>query len=227
MEEKERKIMSKKQFAVLGVGRFGQATARKLSQMGHDVLAVDRNEEAVDTVADEVTHAVIADITDEDAMGDLGLSNFDAVIVTLGHDLQASVLAVVLAKEAGAKYVIAKAMDDLQVKILEKIGADRIVMPERDMGVRLAQRLAAKNVTDFMELSDDYVFTELKLPEKWAGKNLRQLDVRARYGANVVAVRSAEGKLNVSPAADDPLQSGDFLIMLAPKTMLEKLDAIG
>ena len=219
--------MSKKQFAVLGVGRFGQATARKLSQMGHDVLAVDRNEEAVDTVADEVTHAVIADITDEDAMGDLGLSNFDAVIVTLGHDLQASVLAVVLAKEAGAKYVIAKAMDDLQVKILEKIGADRIVMPERDMGVRLAQRLAAKNVTDFMELSDDYVFTELKLPEKWAGKNLRQLDVRARYGANVVAVRSAEGKLNVSPAADDPLQSGDFLIMLAPKTMLEKLDAIG
>ena len=227
MEEKERKIMSKKQFAVLGVGRFGQATARKLSQMGHDVLAVDRNEEAVDTVADEVTHAVIADITDEDAMGDLGLSNFDAVIVTLGHDLQASVLAVVLAKEAGAKYVVAKAMDDLQVKILGKIGADRIVMPERDMGVRLAQRLAAKNVTDFMELSDDYVFTELKLPEKWAGKNLRQLDVRARYGANVVAVRSAEGKLNVSPAADDPLQSGDFLIMLAPKTMLEKLDAIG
>ena len=219
--------MSKKQFAVLGVGRFGQATARKLSQMGHDVLAVDRNEEAVDTVADEVTHAVIADITDEDAMGDLGLSNFDAVIVTLGHDLQASVLAVVLAKEAGAKYVVAKAMDDLQVKILEKIGADRIVMPERDMGVRLAQRLAAKNVTDFMELSDDYVFTELKLPEKWAGKNLRQLDVRARYGANVVAVRSAGGKLNVSPAADAPLQNGDFLIMLAPKTMLEKLDAIG
>ena len=219
--------MSKKQFAVLGVGRFGQATARKLSQMGHDVLAVDRNEEAIDTVADEVTHAIIADITDEDAMGDLGLSNFDAVIVTLGHDLQASVLAVVLAKEAGAKHVVAKAMDDLQAKILEKIGADRIVMPERDMGVRLAQRLAAKNVTDFMELSDDYAFTELKLPEKWAGKNLRQLDVRARYGANVVAVRSAEGKLNVSPAADDPLQSGDFLIMLAPKTMLEKLDAIG
>lgn len=216
--------MAKKQFAVIGVGRFGLSTAQKLCAMGHDVLVVDQNEELISAAADKVTHAVIADITDEEAVSELGLSNFDAVVVTIGHSLQASVMAVVMAKEAGARYVVAKAMDDLHAKILEKVGADRIVMPERDMGIRLAQRLVANNVTDFMELSEEYTFTEMKLPEKWVGRSLRQLDLRAKYGANVVAVRSHGGVLNISPAPDEPLQSGDCLIMIARKNVIEKLD---
>ena len=216
--------MSKKQFAIIGMGRFGRATAQKLCAMGHDVLAVDKNEELISAAADEVTHAIIADITDEDAVADLELANFDAVVVTIGHNLQASVMAVVLAKEAGARHVVAKAMDDLHAKILEKVGADRIVMPERDMGIRLAQRLVANNVMDFMDLSEQYTFTEIRLPEKWAGKNLRQLDMRAKYGANVVAVRTPGGTLNISPAADETLHSGDCLIMVAPKGVVEKLD---
>lgn len=216
--------MARKQFAILGMGRFGSAMGRTLASMGHDVLAVDSDEIRINDIADEVTHALIMDITDEENIRQLGLSNFDVVVVSIGHDLQASIMAVVLAKESGAKTVIAKATDDLHAKILEKVGADRIVMPEKDMGARLAQKLVSNNVLDFIELSNDYCFTDMQCPEKWVGKTLRQLDLRGRYGANVVALCSEKGEMNISPEPDIPLHHGDRIILIAPKTVVEKMD---
>ena len=216
--------MFRKQFAVIGMGRFGRATAKSLAALGHEVLAVDRSEERINDIAPHVTHALILDVTDETAMGELGLSNFDTVVVAIGNALQASIMAVVLAKENGAKHVVAKALDDMHAKVLQKVGADQIIMPERDMGARLAQRLVSKNIVDFIELSDDYGFTEMLLPAKWVGKNLRQLDLRAKYGANVVAVCGKGGKMNISPAADAPLSEGDRLIIIAPNGVMEKID---
>ena len=216
--------MARKQFAIIGMGRFGSAMARSLNRLGHEVLAVDNDEERLNGIADDVTHALIMDVTDEEAVQQLGLANFDTVVVAIGHDLQASIMAVVLAKEEGAKMVIAKAIDDLHYKVLEKVGADKIIMPERDMGARLAQKLVSNNVLDFIELSNDYGFTEMLLPAKWSGKNLRQLDLRARFGANVVAVCDSDGRMNISPAADQPLKQGDKLIIIAPKGVVEKID---
>jgi len=216
--------MSRKQFAILGMGRFGSAVGRTLASMGHDVLVVDSDEDRINEIANDVTHALIMDIADEESIRQLGLSNFDVVIVGVGHDLQASIMAVVLAKEAGAKYVVAKATDDLHAKILKKVGADRIVMPEKDMGVRLAQKLVSNNVLDFIELSKDYSFTDMQCPNKWVGKTLRQLDLRAHYGANVVALCSNSNEMDISPAPDRPLQQGDRLIFIAPTDMVEKMD---
>lgn len=216
--------MVRKQFAVIGMGRFGRATARSLAALGHEVLAVDQNEERINDIVSDVTHALIVDVTDDAAMGELGLGNFDTVVVAIGNELQASIMAVVLAKENGAKYVVAKALDDLHAKVLTKVGADKIIMPERDMGARLAQRLVSNNIVDFIELSDEYGFSEMLLPAKWAGKNLRQLDLRAKYGANVVAVSRSGGKMDISPAPDVPLNEGDRLIIIAPSGVMEKID---
>lgn len=216
--------MARKQFAILGVGRFGASMARTLASMGHDVLVVDHDEARINAIADEVTHALIMEITDEENISQLGLSNFDVVVVSIGNDLQSSIMAVVLAKEAGARTVIAKATDDLHAKILEKVGADRIIMPEKDMGARLAQKLVSNNVLDFIELSNDYCFTDMQCPEKWVGKSLRQLDLRGRYGANVVALCGENGKMDISPDPGQPLRQGDRLIMIAPKSVVEKMD---
>jgi len=216
--------MARKQFAILGAGRFGASMARTLASMGHDVLVVDHDEARINAIAEQVTHALIMDVTDEESIRQLGLSNFDVVVVSIGNDLQSSIMAVVLTKEAGAKTVIAKATDDLHAKILQKVGADKIVMPEKDMGARLAQKLVSNNVLDFIELSADYCFTDMQCPERWVGKNLRQLDLRGRYGANVVALCRESGRMDISPDPNQPLRHGDRLIMIAPKTVVEKMD---
>ena len=207
----------KKQFAILGCGRFGSAMARELCELGNEVLVVDKDEDRINDIADEVTHALILDITDDEAVSELGLGNFDVVAVTMSNDLRSAVMAVVLAKEAGCKRVIAKASDALGAKILMKVGADQVVFPERDMAKRMAHRLAAKNILDFVELSDTYEFTDMVVPERWVGKDLRKLDLRARYGVNVVAVAAENGELDISPRPDLPLERGDRLILIAPK----------
>lgn len=217
-------MMKKLLFAVIGCGRFGSAMACELCRMGHEVLVVDKNEDKINNVADEVTHALIVDITDDEAVSSLGLGNFDVVAVTMSSDLRAAVMAVVLAKEAGCKKVIAKASDDLGAKILIKVGADQVVFPERDMAKRIAHKLSAKNILDFMEVSDDYEFTDMIVPERWVGKNLRKLDLRAKYGANVVAVCAEDGHMDISPTPDRPLNRGDRLILIAPNGVVHKID---
>ena len=214
----------KKQFAILGCGRFGSAMARELCELGNEVLVVDKDEDRINDIADEVTHALILDITDDEAVSELGLGNFDVVAVTMSNDLRSAVMAVVLAKEAGCKRVIAKASDALGAKILMKVGADQVVFPERDMAKRMAHRLAAKNILDFVELSDTYEFTDMVVPERWVGKDLRKLDLRARYDVNVVAVAAENGELDISPRPDLPLERGDRLILIAPKGVVHRID---
>jgi trk system potassium uptake protein len=214
--------MKAKQFAVIGIGRFGASVATTLYEMGHDVLAIDVNEDRVEGIIDRVTHAVVADTTSETALKSLGITNFDVVIVSIGKDIQASILTTLVLKELNVNYIVAKARTAQHGKVLQKIGADRIIFPERDMGVRVAHNLIATNVLDFIELSPEYSIMEVIVPEDMVGKSLRELDLRARYGVNVLAVRSCE-EINVSPAATDRFKSGDILIVVGENEKIQNL----
>ena len=215
--------MKAKQFAVIGIGRFGASVASTLYEMGHDVLAIDSSESKIDGIVDKVTHAVVADTTSETALKSLGITNFDVVIVSIGQDIQASILTTLVLKELGVKYIVAKARTVLHGKVLQKIGADRIVFPERDMGVRVAHNLVSTNVLDFIELSPDYSIVEIIAPDDMLGKSLKELDLRAKYGINVMAIRSANKHINVSPEASDRLQSGDIMIVLGDNEKIQRL----
>jgi len=215
--------MRPKQFAVIGIGRFGASVATTLYEMGNDVLAIDNSEAKVEGIVDQVTHAVVADSTNEAALKSLGITNFEVVIVSIGQDIQASILTTLLLKELGVNYIVAKARTVLHGKVLQKIGADRIVFPERDMGIRVAHNLVAANVLDFIELSPEYSIVEIIVPQNMVGKSLRELDLRARFGLNVLAIRSADKKINVSPAATDRLQHGDVMIVVGQNEKIQEL----
>lgn len=215
--------MKVKQFAVIGIGRFGASVASTLYEMGHDVLAIDASETKIEGIVDRVTHAVVADSTSETALRSLGITNFDVVIVSIGQDIQASILTTLVLKEMGVNYIVAKARTSLHGKVLQKIGADRIVYPERDMGIRVANNLVAANVLDFIELSPDFSIVEIIAPATMIGKSLRELDLRAKYGVNVLAIRTADREINVSPAATDRISEGDLLIIVGENEKLQKI----
>lgn len=178
-----------KSFVVIGVGRFGRALAMELFRLGHEVLAIDKNEERVSSVADYVTHAVRADARDEQVLRSIGARNFDCAIVAFADETQDSILTTLLLKEAGVKYVVAKGHNELHTRVLKKIGADRVVFPEADMGIRLAQVVSSTNLVDYIDISDDYSIIEMNVPQKWDGHSIRELDVRARYGINILVVK--------------------------------------
>ncbi|MBQ7113221.1 MAG: TrkA family potassium uptake protein [Clostridia bacterium] len=216
--------MSKKAktFAVIGLGRFGTSVAQTLCALGHEVLAVDRDENRVAAVADSVTHAMVADTTDERALKRIGIRNFDCVILSVGDDIRASILSTVLMKEQGAPYVIAKASDALHAKLLEKTGADKVVLPEHEAGIRLARSLVSGSIIDYLDLSDKYSITETRIPEKWAGKTLIDLNVRRNYDVSVIAIRRGEEILvTLDPKA--PLQRGDVLVMIGTNAGLSRI----
>ncbi|MCR3921307.1 MAG: TrkA family potassium uptake protein [Firmicutes bacterium] len=215
--------MKVKQFAVVGIGRFGASVATTLYEMGHDVLAIDSSESKIEGIVDRVTHAVVADTTSETALKSLGITNFDVVIVGIGQDVQASILTTLVLKELGVKYIVAKARTAQHGKVLQKIGADRIVFPERDMGTRVAHNLISTNVLDFIELSPDYSIVEIIVSDEMVGKTLRELDLRAKFGMNVMAIRTVNRKINVSPIATDRLEEGDVLIVLGENTQIQLL----
>jgi len=212
-----------RQFAVIGIGRFGASVASKLYEMGYDVLAIDTSESRIDGIVDRVTHAVVADSTSEAALKSLGISNFDVVIVAIGQDIQASILTTLVLKEMGVKQIVTKALTEQHGKVLQKIGADRIVFPERDMGVRVANNLVATNVLDFIELSPDFSIVELIATTEMVGKSLKELDLRAKFGVNVLAIRTTDKNINVSPAASDKIQAGDLLIIVGENSSLQKM----
>lgn len=212
-----------KQFAVLGLGRFGSSLAKTLYDLGHEVLAVDEREEAVQEISESVTHAVQADATDESALRSLGLRNFDVVIVSIGADIQASILVTLIVKELGVKYVVAKAQSELHAKVLYKIGADRVVLPERDMGLRLAHNLVSSNVLDFIELSSDYSIVEVAALNEWQGKTLKDLNFRRKYGLNVIAIKH-NGEMNVSPRAEDIIEENDVLVVIGENEGITRLE---
>ncbi|GAA0718330.1 TrkA family potassium uptake protein [Clostridium malenominatum] len=215
--------MVKKQFVVIGLGRFGSSVAKTLYSLGNDVLAVDSNEDIVQNISDNVTHSVQLDATDEHSLKSLGISNFDVGVVTIGSDIQASVMATLIVKELGVKYIIAKANSELHAKVLYKIGADRVILPERDMGVRVAHNLVSANILDYIELSPEYNIAEIVTPKEWHGKSLEDLNLRAKYGINVVAIKRGN-EINVTPPANGEVEAGDIVVAIGESESLNKLE---
>ena len=218
-----KKPNGKKQFAIIGLGRFGSSVAKYLAEMGYEVLAVDDNAQRVQDVAHAVTHAVSADSTDEEAMSVLGIRNFDVVVVAIGQDIQSSILTTLILKDLGVPYIIVKAQNELHGKVLDKIGADKVVFPERDMGLRVAHHLISPNILEHIELSPDYSIVEMKLPSSMYGKNLKQLDIRQKFNCNVLAVKRG-GEMNITPRADEPLKRDDVLVIVGKNDQLTKLE---
>lgn len=215
--------MTKKQYAVIGMGRFGSSVAQTLTNLGFDVLAIDASEQRIQEVSMFVTHAVSADCTDEDAVRALGIRNFDVVVIAIGQDIQASILTTLVLKDLGVPKIIVKAQNELHGKVLNKIGADKVVYPERDMGMRVAHHLISPNIVDFIELSDDYSILEIKAPAQMRGQNLKQLDIRARYRCNVVAIKTGS-QMNIAPHPEDMITAEDVLVIVGKNEDLASLE---
>lgn len=212
----------RKQFAVIGLGRFGRSVAITLSSLGHDVLAVDTSEHAVQEVSSKVTHAVQADARDESVLKALGIRNFDVVIVAIGNDIEANILITVMLKEMGIKLVVAKAQSILHGKVLERVGADKIVYPEKDMGTRLAHNLVSSNVMDYIELHPNYSIMEVIAPSSFTNKTLGELNLRAKYEISVLAIRKKDS-IVVAPGAEARINEKDALIIIGHNDVLTKL----
>jgi trk system potassium uptake protein len=204
----------KKNFVVIGIGNFGYSVARTLYSLGHDVLAIDSSEELVEDISPFVTQAVQADATDEGTLKSLGIANMDTAIIAMGDDIKSSVLTTLLCKELGARSVVVKAQDELHGKVLSKIGADRVVYPEREMGARIAQSLVSSNILECIGLSDKYNIAEIDTPEEWDNKTLKELALRTDYGINVVAVKNADGEIRINPHGEDVLADSDVLVVI-------------
>ncbi len=211
-----------KQFIVLGLGRFGSSVAITLTELGYEVLGVDNDEEIVDALKDKITQAVQADIAEERALKELGVKNFDAAIVGIGSNLETSILVTMMLKEMGLKYIIAKAQNNLHAKVLKKIGVDKVVFPERDMGARIAQRLITPNIKDYIELEPDYNVIEIEALPEFVDKTLSELDLRNKYGMNVLAIKRNDS-FNISPGAKDVIKKGDFLIVIGETKKITEL----
>lgn len=217
--------MAKKQYSVIGLGRFGLSVARKLHEAGQEVLGIDMNVQRVEDAELALTHAIVADSTEEQALLSVGIRNFDCVIVAIGNDMQSSILTVLLLKELGVKKVIAKAQDKHHGKVLDKIGADWIIYPERDMGERVANQLLSPNMLNYIELSKDYNIEEVAIPSRMANKNLRELDIRAKYNVSVIAI-VREGEIIISPSPDQTIYQKDLLVMIGMREDLAKFSNI-
>ncbi len=211
-----------KQFAVIGLGRFGSSVATTLARMGYDVLAVDTNEQKVEQIVNQVTHAVQADALDDDSLKALGMRNFDVVIVAIGHDMQASILTTVMLKEMGVKTVVSKANTELHGRVLARVGADKVVFPERDMGVRVARSLVSKNLLDHIDLSPVFSIMELVAPADFVGKSLLESGVRGKYGVTILAIRRGHDVL-ISPGAREVIREGDVLVAIGRNDRLQQL----
>ena len=214
-----------KSFVVIGLGRFGTSVAKTLYELGNEVMAVDVDPDVIQEISEYVTHAVVADVLDETILHELGLSNFDVVIISIASNIEASIMATLTAKEMGAKKVVVKAQSDVHGKVLTKVGADRIVFPERDMGARLAHNLTSSNILDFIELSPEYFIIEIVAPKNWINKSLSQLRLRNKYGVNVLAIKKGSS-LKISPSADEVVLEGDILIVIGDEHDIRKIESL-
>ena len=212
----------KKTYIVIGLGRFGSALAERLCELGNEVLAIDTSAECVQHAESSVTCAVVGDARDEGVLRSLGARNYDCAIVAIGSNLASSVIITLNLKSLGVKQVICKAQDEIQRRALEKVGADRVIIPERETGIKLAQSLTSSGVLDFIELSPDIGIAEVSVPESWVGKSLRELNVRAKYDVNIIAIRRG-GALELTMDAGRPLEAGMVLVVLGPNDALTRL----
>lgn len=214
-----------KSFFVIGLGRFGRQVAVSLHRQGCEVLVIDSSSELVQQVSDSVTQAVVGDARDKEVLRALDAKSFDCAIVAIGESLSDSVLATMNLKELGVSYVVCKAQDETHKQVLLKLGADRVVIPEKEQASRLAKSLSSTNVLDYIELSEDFGIVEIPAPEKWDGKSLIELNVRAKLGVNILAVKR-DGGITVSPAADFRILNGDVLVVLGDSDALKALQKL-
>ncbi len=217
--------MAFKNYVVFGLGKFGKSVAETFAENGKEVLAIDKRADIIQDIADNVTHAVQADVTDEDALKAIGIGNFEVAVIAISNNIQASIMATILAKEMGVKQIVAKAQNDVHKRVLEKVGADRVVFPEREIGVRIANNLISNNFIDFVELSEDYSIVEIETIPNWVGKSLKELNIRANYHINVMAVRRNE-ELSVTPGPDLVIEETDILIVIGKNDDLRKIKEI-
>lgn len=215
----------KRQFVVIGCGRFGTSVAMKLNELNCEVMVVDNNEETIQDISEYVTHAVQADATDENTIRSLGIRNFDVAVVTIGSDIQSSILITLMCKELGVKHVVAKAQNELHAKVLYKIGADRVVFPEREMGIRIAKNLVFDNILDYVELDPRYGIAEIYAPEEWIGKTLKELELRTNYHINVLGIKRG-AELDVQFDPEDEITEGTVLVIIGGNADINKLEKL-
>lgn len=211
----------RKQYAVFGLGSFGESVAVTLQELGCEVVVVDNHMERIENISPYVSYAVQADIEDPEVIRSLGARNLDGVVAAVADDMEASIMATLVSKEIGVPYVLAKAKNDLHAKVLKKIGADSIIFPEKEIGQSVARNLVSGEFVDWISLSPDYSITEIAVPEKWIGKSLSEIDVRRTKDVNVVGVRIGE-KIQVTIDPEEPLQKEMMLIMIGSNEALEK-----
>jgi len=223
--------MKKQTFAVIGLGRFGSAMATTLAELGHEVIGIDGSQDIVERLADHLHSAAALDATDERSLKAAGIQDVDCAVISIGENIEASLLVVMLVKDMGIRKIVAKAVTPLHGRILERIGVDRVVYPEHDMAVRVAHSLVVANVLDYIELSRDFSIVELPAPVEFAGKTLRELALRNRFGLTLIAIRrrdhaGAPEVTHVSPGADERVLAGDVLALLGPNDRLANLDSL-
>ena len=214
-----------KSYVVIGLGRFGSTLARQLCKLGAEVLAMDVHHDLVQQVADDVTLAVVGDAQDKDVLLALGVRDFDCAIVAIGTNLAASVLTVMNLQELEVPYIICKAHDETHSRVLQKLGVNKVVIPEQENAARLARSLNSHNVLDYIELSEDYGILELPAPMSWIGRSLKELHIRAKLGVNIIAVENGQ-KTNVSPSADYVIGEGDIMVVLGDNYSLEAVQKL-
>lgn len=223
--------MARRTFAVIGLGRFGSAVATTLTQLGQDVIGVDADGERVRLLADVVRQAVELDAVDERALRAAGIDEVDVAIVSIGENIEASLLVVMQVKDLGVPTILAKAVTPLHGRILQKLGVSRVIFPEREMAVRIAHSLALPNLVDYIELSKDSSIVELPAPEEFVGRSLKELELRPRYGLTLIAIRrpgqtSDAEVTHVSPSADDRIERGDILVLIGANDRVSQLDRL-
>jgi trk system potassium uptake protein TrkA len=222
----------KRQFAVIGLGRFGSAMATTLAGLGHDVIGVDGDDNKVRELADTITQAIQLDATDEKALRAAGIQDVDVAVVSIGENIESSLLVVMQLKEVGIGTIVAKAVTPLHGKILEKLGVSRVIFPEREMAIRVAHSLVMPNVIDYIELSRDFSIVEIPAPPTFVGHTLKQLELRPRYGLTLVAIKrratptAVEVTTNIAPSADETIQQGDVLALLGSNDRFAQLNAL-
>lgn len=214
-----------KSYIVIGLGKFGARAAKRLCELGCEVLAIDRNSDLVQPMSNQVTQAVVGDARDKDVLRALGAKDFECAIVAIGDNLADSVLATMNLKELGVPYIVCKASDETHRQVLLKLGADQVVIPEQEQADRLAKNLSSPNVLEYIELSEEYGIIEVPVPKRWVGKTLVELNVRAKLGVNIIAIERS-GQVNVSPGADYTLLEGDILVVLGDTAALSAVQKL-
>lgn len=214
-----------KSYIVIGLGKFGTEAAKRLCEFGCEVLAIDRKPELVQPVSNMVTQAVVGDARDKEVLRALGAKDFECAIVAIGDNLADSVLATMNLKELGVPCIVCKASDETHRQVLLKLGADRVVIPEQEHAHRLAKNLSSPNVLDYIELSEEYGIIEIPAPRGWQGKSLKELNVRAKLGVNIIAIETG-GNINVSPSADYKITSEDIMVVLGDTAALDAVQKL-